>query len=72
MTDTDDWPSFAEELGRKTTEQLEKWTAKFEDGKLNRREYFVVVSALYDATSGIIDKSISDLLADIHRDLRAK
>ena len=70
--DTDNWPSLAEELGRKTSAQLEKWTTAYEAGTLSKREYYITVSALYDATSGIIDKAVSNLLADIHRDLRAK
>lgn len=72
MIDTDNWPSFSEELGRKTTEQLEKFTRGYEAGKIDRVQFYLIVSALYDATSGIIDKSISDLLADVHRDLRTK
>ncbi|PZR92033.1 MAG: hypothetical protein DI537_14500 [Stutzerimonas stutzeri] len=72
MPETDDWPSFAQELGRKTTEQLEKWSRAFEAGKITWLAYYVLVSGLYDATSGIIPKDVSDLLADIHRDLRKK
>lgn len=69
MIDTDNWPSFAEELERKVADILEKRTRLYEEGKITFREYFLVVNDLYDATSGLATREISDLLADIHKGL---
>ncbi len=68
----DEWLEHNQELGRKTTEQLEKWSKAYDAGKITKREYFIVVSALYDATSGLIPKDLMDLMADIHKELRGK
>lgn len=72
MSAPDDWPGFAAELGRKTTEQLTKWNGAYDAGKISKREFYIMVSALYDATMGLIPKDVSDLMADIHKDLRVK
>lgn len=69
---TDEWPSYASELGRKTTEQIEKWSNAYDAGKITKREYFIVISTLYDATIGLNPKDISDLMADIHKELRGQ
>lgn len=69
MIDTDNWPSFAEELGRKTTEILEKRIAQYESGKITKREFFLIVNDLYDATSGLNDRDIILILADLHKEL---
>ena len=70
MIDTDNWPSFADELGRKTSAALERWTRNYELEKVTLKEFFIAVTALYDATSGLVPKEVSDLLADIEKDLR--
>ncbi|MDE4297176.1 hypothetical protein PXK56_18485 [Phaeobacter gallaeciensis] len=67
----DDWPSHTEELTRKTSEQLDKWSKAYDAGKITKREFFIVVTTLYDTTSGLIKKDLSDLIADIHAELRA-
>ena len=67
---TDDWPSFAEELDRKTLAVLRKYIAAHEAGKIDTRTMLLVVNALYDSASGLIPKATSDLIADIHKDLR--
>lgn len=69
---TDEWPSFAAELSRKTTEQLEIASDRFDRGVISLPAMISVVSALYDATSGLIEKDVSDLMADLHRDLLAQ
>lgn len=68
----DEWPAFVDELDRKVTEQLDKWTSAYDAQKISKREYFILISALYDATSGLITKQISDLMADIHAELRGR
>ena len=69
MIDTDNWPSFAEELERKLADILEKRTRQYEEGKISLKEYFLVINDLYDATSGLATREISNLLADIHKGL---
>lgn len=66
---SDEWPSFSAELTRKTTEQLQIFTDRFDQGAINLVTMLAVVAVLYDATSGMIEKEVSDLLADIHKDL---
>lgn len=68
----DDWPSHSAELTRKTSETLDRWSKAYEASRITKREFFILVSGLYDTTSGLIDKDISNLLADIHKDLRKK
>lgn len=70
MIDTENWPSFADEIGRKITEILDKRLRQYEEGKLSFREFYLIVNDLYDATSGLAPKEISDMLADIHAGLR--
>lgn len=67
---TDDWPSHTEELARKTSALLGKWTKMYESKKITKRDYFIVVDVLYDATSGLVPSELSNLLADIHQFLR--
>lgn len=69
MIDTDNWPSMAEELHRKIADTLDKRVKQYEAGKITLREFFLIVNDLYDATSGLATKEISDLLADIHKGL---
>lgn len=65
----DDWPSFNAELTRKTTDQLQLWTGRYDRGEIPLSVMLSVVSAIYDTTSGMIEKDVSTLLADIHKDL---
>jgi type IV pilus biogenesis protein CpaD/CtpE len=66
---SDDWPSFNAELTRKTSEQLQIWIDRYEQGVIKLSAIIAVVGALYDATSGMVERDLSDLLADVHRDL---
>jgi hypothetical protein len=65
----DDWPSIAEELGRKIMAVVTKYTTAYEASAITKREYFLQITALYDATSGLAPRDISDMLAAIHKDL---
>lgn len=65
-----DWPEFHQELGRKTMTALDMWSKYYNAGKITKREYYLIVSVLYDTTVGLIEKGFSDLIADIHADLR--
>lgn len=66
----DDWPSYAEELGRKTTEVIDKWVKARSAGRISNRELFILVSGLNDATSGLVPRDVSDLLAALHEECR--
>jgi hypothetical protein len=66
----DDWPGFADELGRKLSEVLAKWTGLYDSGRINIKEYYLIVVSLYDSTSGLAPRDVSDLLADIEKELR--
>lgn len=70
MFDTDNWPEFAEELGRKISVEVEKWTRAYEAGRISTLTFLLLISTLYDATSGLAPKEISNLLADLHKELR--
>lgn len=65
----EDWPSFNAELTRKTTEQLQTWTDRYERGVIGGATMLSVLSVLYDTTSGMIEMEVSDLIADLHKDL---
>ena len=65
----DDWPSHHQELSRKTAEQLQLWVDRYERGEARPAAMIVVLSVLYDTTSGLIDKDLSTLIADLHRDM---
>jgi hypothetical protein len=66
---TDDWPSFNAELTRKTSEQLQVWSDRYDRGVITLATMISVVAVLYDTTSGLIERDLSHLIADLHRDL---
>lgn len=66
---TDDWPSFADELSRKTSDQLQLWMDRYDRGVIGLATTLSVVSALYDATSGLVHRDLMDLIADVHKEL---
>ena len=65
----DDWPSHNQELSRKTAEQLQIWTDRYEKGEAKPAAMIIVLSVLYDTTFGLIDRDLSKLIADLHRDM---
>lgn len=68
--DTEKWPSFAEELGRKGLTALQKYVELYEKGKLTIRELYIVTDVLFDTMSGLADWSACDLIAQINEDIR--
>jgi hypothetical protein len=64
-----DWVAFNSVLSKKTSEQLMKWIDYYEREIISRSAIISVVSALYDATSGLVDSDLSKLIADIHQDI---
>jgi hypothetical protein len=70
MIETDDWPSLGAELGRKTSEVIDKWMAAYDAGRITLKEFYLIVVSVYDSTSGLAPRDISDLLANIEKELR--
>lgn len=70
MADTDDWPSLGQELGRKTSEVIHKWMTAYEAGKISLKEFWLIVTSVYDSTSGLAPRDISAMLANIEKELR--
>lgn len=68
----DNWPTYAETLGRKTTETLDHWVGKRQKNIISARELFLVVSALYTTTTGIVPRDVTDLLVALDKELRAE
>lgn len=66
----DDWPSHLEELTRKTSVQLTKLCNAYDAERISKREFFLALTCLYNATSGLIAKDLMDLMADIDKELR--
>lgn len=65
----DEWPSHTDELSRKVSAQLDKWSQAYERGAITKREYYILITALYDATAGLVHRDLMDLMADIHTEL---
>ena len=65
-----DWPEHHQELGRKTMETLDRWVELFNRGVITKRELYILVGALYHATAGLMEKDFSDILANLHAELR--
>ena len=68
----DEWPSFAEELGRKGLEALGKWVAAHEAGKISKRELYLVCEALYATMSGLASWKDTDLVIAVQEELKKK
>lgn len=67
-----EWPTHHQELTRKTVEELQKRTDQFERGEISIEVFVLILSVLYDTTSGMIDKEVSNLIADLHWELRGQ
>lgn len=73
ITDTDNWPSFGEELGRKALSALEKWMKQHNAGKITDRELYILCDGLYDTVSGLAPNDDSAVIAEVHKEiLRAR
>lgn len=70
VTDTDNWPSFGEELGRKALETVEKWMQRHDAGQIRARELYILVDGLYDTISGLAPKEVCNVIADLHQEIR--
>lgn len=67
-----EWLTYNQLLTKKTSDALDKYTRLYDAEYINKREYFLLVSVLYDTTIGMIDMEVSDLLAEIHKELTGK
>lgn len=71
MTHTrDTWPTFSEELTRKSAGTLDKWMSMYDRGKISARELFILVDGLWDAVSGLVETDFLRTLEAIHQELR--
>lgn len=70
MIAADDWPTFAEELGRKSLTVVEKWMKAHEAGKITRKELFILVSGVYDTISGLAPKADANVIANVFEEIR--
>jgi hypothetical protein len=67
---SDEWPTHLAELSRKTSTQVSKWASAYDAGSITKREFYLVITALYDATSGLIARDLSDVIAATKDELR--
>lgn len=70
QSDADSWPTFAEELTRKGSEQLAKWVSAYEVGKITDRELFIIANVLWDTMSGLCDKDLLRTLEQVIQEIR--
>lgn len=70
MSDADTWPSFADELGRKSLDVVSKWVNAYERGRISRRELFILVDGVYDAISGLAKREDLDVIEQLHEEIR--
>jgi hypothetical protein len=68
--DTADWTEFNSELSRKTAAVLTDWSNRYAAGAISKREFYILITGLYDTTSGLIARDLSFLIADVHTELR--
>lgn len=66
----DEWHSHKDELNRKVSEQLAHYVhLHLVEGELSAEQFRLVCDCLYCTTSGLIDWSISNLIARTMKDL---
>jgi len=70
-TSEKEWLSFNEELSRKTAATVKRWVAAHNSGVISKRELFICLNGIYDSVSGLIEKDLMDLIADILKDLKS-
>ena len=68
--DGSDWPEHYQELGRKPMDVVNTWLKRYEAGQITKREFYILIRGLYDATSGLMEKAFTQILVDILEDLR--
>ncbi len=71
-----DWATHTEELTRKTAGVLGRWSKLYDAGKLSKREYFIILTVIYDTTSGLIARDLMRLIerldAELRREMKSK
>lgn len=68
---TDDWPTHAEELERKSIDQFQRWSIAYAAKRLSRREMWLVTNLLYNATSGLISSDVSQIFSNAQKELES-
>ena len=64
-----EWQEYADILGRKTTETIDHWVSKREAGIISARELYLIVTALYTTTSGIVPRDVTELLVALDKEI---
>lgn len=67
-----EWLKFNQLLTKKVADSVDKYTRLYEAKYISKREYFLLVSMLYDTTVGMIDMDVSDVLTLVHAELTGK
>lgn len=70
IDDAAEWLSFAEELGRKGLESLQKWTDRFETGQVTKRELYIVTHVLCDVMMGLAKREDMDIVVAVNEAIR--
>lgn len=67
-----DYPSFKEEIERKTLEELQRLMFDYEKAKLSRSEAAQCLRTLWNAVSGLIERETMELIARGIKDVETK
>jgi hypothetical protein len=68
--DSDQWPSFGQELGRKGLQTLQEWVQRVEIGTATKRDLYIVCKVLFDTMSGLAPWEDTDIVGAVHEELR--
>ncbi|WP_062120299.1 hypothetical protein [Aureimonas sp. AU40] len=63
------WPSFAEELGRKALDAIQNLMRRHKDGEITRDELKVAAGAIYDTMSGLARREDTEILSAVYNKL---
>ena len=70
--DAAEWPSHTEELSRKLNHELKRRVDAHTRGVINDRELYLLVSLMWDLTTGLVFESDSRTLELLHAALRTE
>lgn len=57
------YPTIAEELHRKTVNAIVTLLEKRERGEISEWEYYIAITALFEAVSGLVPEDVFELLS---------
>jgi hypothetical protein len=70
VSDEFEWFDFQETISRKAFDQVEKVVHMLGIDRVTKREAQLMLSTLYDATSGVARKDTSDLIYEVIKQIR--